>query len=113
MASLTELNLGDTAVSDVGLETLASLKSLHVLYLGATPATEAGIARLSRALPRLHDPSPVRSSADQTNFTTLIPGSRKLPMRWRVSGTSSSRTWRRTSRPGLSRPATMRSSSGG
>lgn len=51
MASLTELNLGDTAVSDVGLETLASLKSLHVLYLGATPATEAGIARLSRALP--------------------------------------------------------------
>ena len=51
LAELRHLNLHRSAVGDAGLRVLESLPSLEAVYLWQSNATEAGAARLRKALP--------------------------------------------------------------
>jgi len=58
LANLTRLNLFQTQITDLSLETLAELKSLKALYLGSTDTSAAAVAELRSQLPNckiLHD----------------------------------------------------------
>jgi len=50
---LSYIYLDHTQVGDAGLEHLKTLTSLERITLGETKVTEAGVARLKQALPRL------------------------------------------------------------
>ncbi len=52
LSYLEYLNLVDTNIGDVGLRALEGLSRLRTVYLWGTHATEGGVARLKRALPR-------------------------------------------------------------
>lgn len=51
LANLTRLNLFQTQITDLSLETLAELKSLKALYLGSTDTSVAAVAELRSQLP--------------------------------------------------------------
>ena len=51
ITSLNLLNIQETAVTDVGLRELATLKNLRNEYFYETKVTDAGKAELRKALP--------------------------------------------------------------
>ena len=59
------LELGDTQITDAGLEHLKGLTSLQILGLAGTQVTDAGVKDLEKALPDVcilpASPPPARS----------------------------------------------------
>jgi hypothetical protein len=51
LASLDELSLGGTDISDAGLKQLQRCRKLTSVYLEMTQVTESGVAALRKALP--------------------------------------------------------------
>jgi hypothetical protein len=52
MERLEEVDLSGTGVTDEGLEKLTGARNLRHIYLGGSKATEEGVERLRKALPR-------------------------------------------------------------
>jgi hypothetical protein len=55
LTGLKELWLGQTALTDAGLEHLRGLKNLETLEVANTAVTTTGLTRLKAALPSLRD----------------------------------------------------------
>ena len=64
LASLEALHLGRTRVTDEGIDDLAKMTSLRRLYLWETAISDAGVTRLQRALPSCKIQSTLRNNAN-------------------------------------------------
>ena len=54
MAQLENLNLSQTKASDAALDHLTGLTNLQIIFVHGTTITDAGIARLKKANPRVN-----------------------------------------------------------
>jgi hypothetical protein len=69
LGHLKKLHLQESCVTDEGLDELAKLKQLQLLTLTRTEVTNAGAARLKRAMPNCH-------VYDRDGFEVLDTGNR-------------------------------------